>query len=154
VLHLTLQWILFLLLWLVFAFQLSLPEVIAGAAASAMAVFALHRSLRAVPPCFEPRLRWFGSARHLPLLVVKDLWLMLERMVQLLAHPRMRGVWRHAHFRTAKDCGGSAQRALATLFLTSTPNSIVVHIDTATSRILLHELVAAPLPGLLNELQE
>lgn len=150
----TLQWLAFVLLWLVFAFQLSLPEVLAGAAASAMAVFALRRSLRAVPPCFEPRLRWLGSARHLPRMIVKDLWLMLKRMTQLPAHPRKRGVWRHAHFRTAEDCGGSAQRALATLFLTSTPNSIVVHIDPVTSRILLHELVAAPLPRLLNELQE
>ncbi len=51
------------------------------------------------------------------------------------------------------NCQGAAQRALTIFFLTTTPNSIVIDVDRPNSRLLLHELVSAPLPKFVKKLQ-
>jgi len=47
-----------------------------------------------------------------------------------------------------------AQRALAVLFLSTAPNSIVIDVDVTDSRLLFHQLTGTPLPILIRKLEE
>ena len=148
------QWIVCLLFWLLFVFQFSVKELLAGSAAATVCVIALQVGLNAVPLCFEPEFRWLAQGFRLPNMIAADLLLMLRILITRSDRKRVRGVWRQANFHTPDDCRGAAQRALATLFITTTPNSVVVDIDVPASRLLLHELVAAPLPKIVRKLQQ
>ncbi len=141
-------------LWLISVFQFSVNELLVGATASALAAFALHAALKAVPLCFEPRLRWLLEVRHLPRLIAQDLWTVFLDLGRRLGRNTSQGVWRQSHFEAAHDCRGDAQRALATLFISLTPNSVVLDMDRSNSILFFHELVAAPLPRYLRNLQD
>ena len=149
-----LQWIACMALWLLFVFQFSPRELLAGAAAAAFCVAALQAAFRAVPLCFQPDLRWLVQGFRLPEMIAGDLPIMFRALIIRLTCKRFRGVWRQSTFQTVDDCQGAAQRALTIFFLTTTPNSIVIDIDSMNSRLLLHELAPSPLPVLVKRLQE
>lgn len=148
------QWIACMLFWLLFVFQIDPRELLAGAVAAALCVVALQAALRAVPLCFQPEPRWLAQGFRLPGMIAGDLLILFRALIARLTSERSRGVWRQANFQTADDCRGAAQRALAILFLTTTPNSVVADIDRSTSRLLLHELVPARLPELVGKLEQ
>ncbi len=83
-LRISVEWAALLVLWLIFVFQVTLSELLVGSAASALTVLALHRVLRTVPLCFEPRLRWLIQIGRLPRMVAADLWILLRHLVRAL----------------------------------------------------------------------
>ena len=154
-LNLFVQWVGFTLLWLVFVFQLTAIEVLAGAAASALTVFALQTALRSEPLCFRPRLRWLAQGWRLPGMIVADLWIVLRVLARLLLQAPSKGAFQLGRFHAnAEDCRASAQRALTILYISASPNSIVVDIDREKATMLIHVLEPAAIPKLAHKLEE
>jgi multisubunit Na+/H+ antiporter MnhE subunit len=148
------QWAGLMLFWMLFVFRFSAAEFLLGAAASALGVLALRVACTAVPLCFQPRARWVAQAWRLPAAIARDLAILIRVLARRIVRGSSRGVWRQAEFHTSDDCHGSAQRALAVLFLTTPPNSIVVDLDQSHSRMLFHELSNSPLPAFVRKLEE
>jgi multisubunit Na+/H+ antiporter MnhE subunit len=149
-----LEWAAFMLLWFLFVFQFTTSELFVGAAASALTVLALQVTLRAVSLCFQPKLHWLAQASRLPAMIVEDLWILLKDLARRILGKRSRSVLELVKFgANGKDCRASAQRALALLFVSTSPNSVVLHIDRETGDMLVHKLVPQPVPELVSELQ-
>ncbi len=143
-----------MLLWFLFVFQFTTMELLAGAAASVLTVLALQVALGAVSLCFEPRLRWLGQIWRLPAMIAADLAILLRDTGRRLVRKRSRSAFELAKFQSLGDsCNGSAQRALAVLFVSTSPNSVVLHIDRQTGNMLIHKLEAQPVPVLVSKLQ-
>lgn len=149
-----LQWSVLTLMWLLFVFQLPMSELLAGAAGAALSVLVLHAGLRAVPLCFEPRLRWLAQAGRLPGMICGDMGYLFRNVVRHILRRPVQSQFLLGSFDTSDNCRGAAQRALAVLFLSTAPNSIVVDIDKTNSNLLLHQLTGTPLPALIRNLEE
>jgi hypothetical protein len=147
------QWIVFLVLWFLFTWTLSLKEAAAGAAAAVVGVVALQTALRAVPLCFRPEARWMALGLRVPRIIAADLVTVTRDLLRRVAGGGSRSVWEQDRFAAGEDCSGAAQRALAILYVTSSPNTILLHIDSGNSSMLLHNLTPAPLPPLVRKLQ-
>lgn len=143
-----------MLLWLLFVFQLSSGELIASAVACALTVLVLRTVLQSVSLCFEPRPGWLAQAWRVPGTIAKDVPILLRNLICHIIHKPGGGVLLAARFRSGAGCRGAAQRALATLFLSTAPNSVVIDIDASESTISIHQLTATPLPKLARKLEE
>jgi multisubunit Na+/H+ antiporter MnhE subunit len=147
-------WIVFFALWILFVYQVTTSELIAAAIAAAISVFSGFVILRIVPACFEPRPRWIAQIYRLPAMIAEDLWLLFKCLLRETFRQPSRSSFVMAKFSTpAKGCRGSTQRALATLFVSTTPNSIVLHIDPRKNRLFYHRAEPAPVPELLRRLE-
>jgi multisubunit Na+/H+ antiporter MnhE subunit len=153
--QLVLVWASFTALWLVFVFQTSRSEVLVGLACSALATFALRTVLSSVPLCFQPSLRWLAQAWRLPGMIVEDLWVLLKVLGRHLLRKPSQSILEITDFTaTGDNSRESAQRALATLFLSVSPNSIVIDIDRSNRQLLFHQLQRSPLSVLVSKLQK
>ena len=153
-LRLAAAWIGFLLLWLVFVFQVTPSELAVGAAASGMTVGLAYVAFRVVPACFQPRLRWVVQLWRLPAMVAPDLWLLLKHLLREMAGKPSRSSFKLTSFTATGDgCDAAAQRALAILFVSTSPNSVVLDIDRKKGEMLFHELEPAAVPKLLRKLE-
>ena len=74
-------WAVLTLMWLLFVFQFPMGELLAGATGAALSVLVLHAGLRAVPLCFEPRLRWLTQAWRLPGMIAGDMGYLVRTLV-------------------------------------------------------------------------
>ncbi len=154
-LRLAIAWIAFLSLWLLFVFQVSTPELIVGAVASALTVLGGYVTFRVAPACFKPRLRWLAQAWQLPAMVVKDLWPLARHLGREITHQPSRSAFQKVAFQAVgDDCCATAQRALAVLYVSTTPNTVVLDIDRQKAEMLFHVMEPEPLPGLVRTLQE
>jgi multisubunit Na+/H+ antiporter MnhE subunit len=154
-LNLFVQWVSFLLLWLVFVFQLTAMEFLAAAAASALTVFALQTALRAEHLCFLPRWRWVAQGWRLPGMIAVDLFVVLKTLIRLFLRKPSTGLFQLGRFRaTAEDCRASAQRALTIFYVSASPNSVVVDIDRENANLLIHQLEPTPIPKIARKLEE
>lgn len=152
--ELLLEWAALLLLWFLFVYQFSMSELLVGAVASALGVLALQVTLRAVPFCFQPKFRWLLQAWRLPAMIAEDLWILLNEFARRLLGRRSRSLLELVKFGVNGDnCRASAQRALAVLFVSTSPNSIVLHIDRETGDMLVHTLKPQSVPPLVSKLQ-
>ena len=149
-----LQWAVLTLMWLLFVFQSQISEVLAGAVGAALSVVVLHTALKAVPLCFEPKLRWIALVGRLPGMIVADLAHLFRNVVRHILRRPVQSEFLVGRFHAGNDCSGAAQRALAVLFLSTAPNSVVVDIDASSSSMLLHQLTATPLSPLIPKLEE
>ena len=153
-LRLAIAWLGFLLLWFLFVFQLTWAELIVGAFSSAATVAAAYVAFRAVPACFEPRLHWIAQVWRLPVLTVTDLWLLLKHLGREMIRKPSLSSFKMTTFRsTSEECQAAAQRALAILFVSTAPNSVVLDIDCEKGQMLFHELQPAPVGRIVRELQ-
>ncbi|MGC2657400.1 MAG: Na+/H+ antiporter subunit E [Bryobacteraceae bacterium] len=153
-LRLAIAWIAFLGLWLVFAFQVTLSELIVGGVASAMAVAFGWITFRVAPPCFEPRLRWLVQIWRLVPMIPIDLWLLLKHLIRQIAGKSSRSSFEVTSFQAVGgDCHAAAQRALAILFVSTTPNSVVLDIDCQGKVLFFHQMEPAAVPELLRRLE-
>jgi multisubunit Na+/H+ antiporter MnhE subunit len=150
-----LQWVGFTLLWLLFVFQISRSELLVGISASALTVLALQTALRSEPLCFQPRFRWLVQAWRLPPLIMGDLRVLLKSLARRLARKPSRAAFQLGRFHApGDDCRASAQRALAVLFLSIPPNSVILDVDHDCAEMLFHVLESAPVPKLARELEK
>lgn len=149
-----LQWAVLMPLWLFFVFQFSVSEMLAGAAASALTVVALHSVFRSAPLCFEPRPGWLAQGWRLPGMIATDLLILMETLFRRVLQKQDRSLFMLGRFHTRPDCPGAAQRALAVLFVSTAPNSVVISVDAVNSTMVIHQLKATPLPKLVRKLEE
>lgn len=149
------QYTVFIVLWLFFSAQLSAVEVLAGLLASAITLFGLQAALRALPLCFQPKLRWFSGVWQLPGLIAKDLWILVCYLTRRIARQAVAASMELEPFNAkGNDCRASAQRALGVLFMSITPNAIAIHIERAHCVMLFHQLQRAPAPLLVKRLMD
>lgn len=150
----SIQWVLFVLFWLLFVYQLALSELLVSLAASALTVVALNAALHAVSLCFKPQIETLAQGLRVPAMIAQDLWVVLKELCRRISGASPRSILIQHRFTAGADCEGSARRALAVLYFTSSPNSVVIDMDAARGAMLIHELVPAPVPALVRKLQE
>lgn len=149
-----LAWIGLLILWLLFVFQFSGKEILVGAAASAFTAVLLALTLHAIPLRFAPASRWLLQARHLPAMIAKDLCILAKDLMRRVIGKRSRSGYELVEFvAPGKGARASAQRALVLLFLSMSPNSIVLDIDAKGATMLLHHLAPEAIPDIVRNLQ-
>lgn len=154
-LRLSLASVSFLAIWVLFVYQITAPELVAGAVASIITAVSGCIVFRIVPVCFKPRLRWLMQIYRLPAMTATDLWLLLKHLVREILKKPSRSLFGWMPFVTSPDgCQEAGQRALAVLFVSTTPNSVVLDVDMPNKRLFCHHLEPAPVPKLLRKLEE
>jgi multisubunit Na+/H+ antiporter MnhE subunit len=154
-LRLAVAWVAFVALWLFFVYQPSVSELIAAAATAALTLLSGVVVFRILPVCFEPRLVWLAQVYRLPRMIAEDLWLLFKCLLREITKRPSRSTFALAEFHSKRDgCRAAAQRALALLFVSTTPNSIVLDIDVKRNRMFYHQVEPAPVPELLRRLEE
>lgn len=148
-------WLGFLALWFSFVYQISLPELFAGAGAAALTLFALKKSLKAEPFSFQPKLRWCTQVWRLPKIILEDFAALFYTLGRHILRKPGLGLFQLTPFRTSGDASRqAAQRCLATTFMSVSPNSVVVDIDTERNVMMFHQVKRAAVPRMIRELEE
>ncbi len=140
-----------LCVWLLFTTTLAWSETVVGVAAAALAATGTEAVRGAEHPRFLPQIRWLIQFRRLPAEILRDCMLLMRKLM----HMCFRGDRRTGEFRTVPFRAGgatsrsAARRALAILYTTLPPNTIVIGIDRTRDVMLLHLLTpdAASITG-------
>jgi multisubunit Na+/H+ antiporter MnhE subunit len=131
-----------------------MSELIAAAIAAAIGVISGLVILRIIPACFEPRLRELAHIYRLPVMIAQDSWLLLKCLLREMLRRPLRSSFAITQFGTRQDrCRAAAQRALAILFISTTPNSIVLDIDHEENRLFFHQAEPAAVPEIVRQLE-
>jgi len=147
-------WAGFLALWFLFVFQFSVSELLVGAGCATLTTVSALVSVRAVSPCFRPKAAWLVQAWRLPGMVLADLWVLLKDLLRRFSRRRSRSRFALVNLPArAHDCQTAAKRALAILFVSTSPNSVVLDVYQEDGQMLLHQLEIAPAPKLLKQLR-
>jgi multisubunit Na+/H+ antiporter MnhE subunit len=136
-----------MLLWLLFTSTVNASEAIAGFGASTIAATAAEIVRADRPFVFRPRLAWFRVAWRIPLQIASDTRTVFVVLFDhVTGRKRVRGTWQAVGFRHGRDADpeDAARRALATVGITMSPNSIVVGVDPDRDELLLHQLREHP----------
>jgi multisubunit Na+/H+ antiporter MnhE subunit len=129
-------------------------EMIVGALAVAAAAMFLWHAFKVASERLDLRVRDVLLALRLPWMMLSDAWIVTVVLFKDLLRIEPAGsFYRVKGFRTAiHDPLLVARRVLATVYTTSTPNSIVIGIDPSQSRMLIHQLRRAPSSQLERDL--
>lgn len=147
-------WIGFVCLWVLFVYSVSTSEIIAAGIAAALTVFSGFVIFRIIPACFKPRLRWIAQMYRLPAMVAQDLWLLFKCLVREIVRQPLPSTFVTARLLTESErCRAAAQRVLAILFVSTTPNSIVLDIDVERNQLFYHLAEPARAPELIRRLE-
>lgn len=140
--------------WILLVSGCKRDEMIVGALAVAAAAIFLRRAFQVASERLDLQVRDMLSALHLPWMMLSDAWLVTVVLFKDLLHIESAGSFYRVHgFRTAiHDPLLVARRVLAIVYTTSTPNSIVIGIDPAQSRMMVHQLRRAPTSQLERDL--
>ncbi|HEV2576019.1 MAG TPA: hypothetical protein VGU25_02300 [Acidobacteriaceae bacterium] len=140
--------------WVLLVAGFKRDEMIVGTLAVALAAIFLWRTLQVASEPLEFRIRDILTLWRLPGMMLSDAWTVTIVLLRDLAGIEPAGsFYRVSGFRTAQhDPLLVARRVLATVYTTSTPNSIVIGTDPATSRMLIHQLRRAPTSPLQRDL--
>ncbi|GEM_PF-5640966 len=148
------RWLLFIGVWFLFVFQLSLWEALAGAGAAGLTLFAFKKACKYQPLRFQPRWHWLVQAGQLPKCIGNDLWVLIRTFARELAGKRSKALFQLVPFEASGDGPRAAtQRALLTLFATVPPNSVVVDFDKKQNYFMIHQLEKTSVPRLIRELE-
>jgi multisubunit Na+/H+ antiporter MnhE subunit len=141
-------WCAALVLWLLYVTGTSLPEVIAGVVAATIATIATLSAADAAGWRFRPRWRWLLDLRQLPLIVARDATLAGRVLAEAIAGRPSRGRYIAVGPLPvqAGDARTRARRAVLTIALSLSPNTIVVAFDEEDGSVLVHQLVAREPP--------
>jgi multisubunit Na+/H+ antiporter MnhE subunit len=139
-------WIILTGLWIPLAFDVMVPELVAGmvAAAAGATLATAVRAQRLIS--FRPRLRWALRLWRLPSQVVLDTGILIAVLWRrLVMRQPVSGSFRAIPFRAvAENPEADARRALAATIGSIAPNTYVVDIDEDSELILVHQLVSKP----------
>jgi len=147
-------WAFLFVAWLSFAASLNAEEWVFGTLAATAGVLAFQVSTRAEPLCFAPSFQALLQAWRLPSLILHGTWILVEELSRTIQGKRRHSGFRLASFHaTAAGKTAAARRALAILFGTLPPNSLVIGIDRESGVILFHQLRKEPLPRIVRRVE-
>lgn len=137
------QW----LLWVFFASNAGYREVLTGAVASAISIWGVARFRQQSKDHFHLSARDVSQIFQTPQLVLFESWLLMRVVALRLTGHEVPGRIVSAHFKTGGDSPKSAgRRALATTFLTLTPNTLVFGFLRKEQKLLFHTVLPQELP--------
>ncbi len=130
-------------LWLIYVSQIQTWEILVGSAAAGLATLGLAVLCRLRLVRFRPSIRQIAEAWRSPLYIVLDTWKLI-RCVGTQAYSRSRApsCLTAVPFEVGPDnpaCAG--RRALAVLYTTMTPNSVVIGIVREQGLMLYHQII-------------
>jgi multisubunit Na+/H+ antiporter MnhE subunit len=128
--------------------EMIIGTVLAAAASAAISIFRAGEKIR-----FCPSPRHVLQAWHMPGLALEGAQLLAKALFQQLLGIRKAGSFIRAvpFSAVGADCRSSARAALAELYTTMTPNSIVLGIAHKQRLLLMHQVVPGEVsPMMLN----
>ena len=136
-----------MLLWLLLTSTTNGSEAVVGFGAAAIAATAteLVRSNRTFG--FRPSVQWVRLAAGVPVRIATDTVTVFRALLLHVAgRKRVRGSWHAVPFRHGPDGNArdAARRGVATIAVTTSPNSVVLEIDPERDELVVHQLVSAP----------
>jgi hypothetical protein len=142
-----LAWFLICLgLWMLLVFKTEPAEIIAGAAAAAVAATGVERvRLRGYAP-FAPDPLWSRKLVLLPVEVARDTWLLARVLIRRFVRGEpVKGRFRFVHFEASggDDPRSQARRATAKWVASVSPNTYLLGFDEKRDVVVLHQLVPA-----------
>ena len=91
----------------------------------------------------------------MPAMIAEDLWTLLRTLMRHVRGKPSEALFQMAPFRTSGDeSNQGAQRCFATVFMSLSPNSVVVDIDTKRDLMMFHQVKKAPVPEIVRKLEE
>jgi multisubunit Na+/H+ antiporter MnhE subunit len=147
------DWGVLLGLWFLYTDTPTISELLAGAAAAAIAATATTVLELQTFGRFWARPRWLMLFLTQPWYVLTGsaaiFWALLRRIAGKESEAQLKAV----QFDTGgEDDESAARRALAITLNTIPPNSIVIGIDRENQVLLMHEMVPSPIPATLKQL--
>jgi multisubunit Na+/H+ antiporter MnhE subunit len=136
-----------MVLWMLLTSTVKGSELVAGAIAAVVTAVVVEAVRERERFAFRPRLRWLRRAVAIPVRVVVESW---QVTVALTRHAtgrtRVRGTFVAIPFEHGErdDPEAAARRALVTVGVSMTPNTVVVGIDPDRNELLTHQLVPDP----------
>jgi multisubunit Na+/H+ antiporter MnhE subunit len=131
--------------WIILDDSLATDELLAGAAAAALAATLAELVGHQTATRLRMRIEWLGPALRLPAELVADTWTVFAALWQQLA----RGQQPSSGFReiAVRFCGRSMEaktrRALLVAGKSVAPNTFVLGLDAERDVMVVHQLVAA-----------
>ena len=123
----------------------------AGVVCAAGAFFVALQRAERLNVDFQPRDVLAGW--RVPWYVLNDLIDIIVVLLRDLLGRRAPSLYRVCGFRTShRDARLNARRVLATVYSTTSPNLIVIGIDTSQSRMLFHQIKRASVPAMTQDL--
>jgi multisubunit Na+/H+ antiporter MnhE subunit len=131
-----------------------LHEMIVGALVVVLATLFLLLVQRSQPNTVQLRWKDVAQGWRIPWYLVCDIWIVSSIFFKDLLHLRPAGsYYRVCGFKCGKrDPAILARGVLATIYMTATPNTIVLGIDAETSRMLFHQLERTSIPKMAHAL--
>lgn len=149
-----LDFILLMALWLAFVFKAEWQETVVGIGAAALGASATAAVRATGHPRFLPRLSWILEFRRVPGQIISDTAAMIGKLFRMAVRGDT-GIGRiiAIPFEPGDEGGHSvARRALAVTYASISPDSIVMEIDRAHNRALVHMLTGRRAPEVLRRL--
>lgn len=140
--------------WILMVGGIKPHEMMVGAVAVGATTFFLYMAKRTEPLRLRFEAHDVIKGWSVPWYLATDIAIITVALVKDILHSkRPKPQYRTCKFRTAKAGPVLAARGvLAAMYTTTTPNSIVVGIDDAQGRILLHQLKPTDLTPMMREL--
>ncbi len=131
-----------------------LDEMIVGAAVVVLATLFLLLVHRAQANAIQLHWKDVAQGWRIPWYMVCDTGMVTLVLLRDLLHLRPAGsYYRVCGFECSRrDPAILGRGVLATIYMTATPNSIVLGIDPKSSRMLVHQLERAPVPKMVRAL--
>lgn len=143
------------LLWLLFVGTFELHELVIGVIAAVLASIGMVVIALEYPVPFSPALSDLLACWRLPWYVVSDTWLVFNVAAKDLLHiERAKSLFRVCPFDAGsqKNPRKVARRALATVYSTVAPNSIVLGVNTSNQKLLFHQIKRSSVPKMTQQL--
>jgi multisubunit Na+/H+ antiporter MnhE subunit len=141
--------------WVVFVGKFAEQEMLIGMAVAVVSAFAICVVEYANEAHFRPRMRDIAQSVFIPWVVVQDtcliFWVALR---DLVGGKKAESDFRVAVFETGDlhDANDTGRRVIAVTYMTISPNSIVMGINTLERRMLFHQIQKKSVPTMTKNL--
>ncbi len=140
-------WLASWVFWLVLTQNTGWRELLVGAVSSAITLAAVASFVYVTRAKYEIRGRFLLEAMHVPVVLVKDLWVVLNATTRKLVGLSVPSGIAVVPFRPGADGPVSrARRAFVATYLTLTPNNVVFGVLREKNLFFFHTIIPRPLP--------
>ncbi len=145
----------FYLFWIVFVGTFSLHELLLGFAGSILATTGLFIIDFYLPARFAPKFAEVLLLWRIPWYLISGTWeITAIAGKDLLGVETAKSLFRVVPFNagTKENAHNTARRVLAVAYMTMTPTTIVLGVNTSDQKLLLHEMRRSSIPRMLKDL--